>query len=345
MAYNFTNQMMKRIAYGVAVLVIWGHLSLAAQNGGFGQIYFFNNKSTALKTVIPWDEDLLVIGQYGNANEPRSFFVMKVDTFGTILDLEDDIAARETQLAGITPYSAQWFAVRHQIAVRERCLQQAKNKLIFLKGTAREYAPLIAGFQNDLFLYRTYVYGMMVHNEDYQDARSYLGMIGACGEEQMDFVTIQQINLDRLEDFTYTPQETVLNTIETIGLKIFPMSGYARSLYRYFTGERLELELPYTEDDPEVQPRASIAQMKPEFRVWPNPARGRITIEAPVPMDAMILLYDLQGRNVHVQNVSMTDSEITSVDVSTIPGGIYILTIDDLSGVTTKYSTKIVIIH
>ncbi|HLF62903.1 MAG TPA: T9SS type A sorting domain-containing protein [Saprospiraceae bacterium] len=207
----------------------------------------------------------------------------------------------------------------------------------------RDYTPLITRFQNDEFLYCTYIYGMMVNNGDYTEARDYLAVIGASGEEQQDFVVIQEINLDRLVDFTYAPNTSELNTVYTVGMKVYPMSGYARSLYRYFTGERLELELEYDEDDPEVAPRSWNSRVESAFKVWPNPVAGTINIDAPVYGDVLIQIHDIHGRPVHTQNISALEGQTMTMDVSRIPEGLYILSLHDTSDNRLKYSTRIVI--
>ena len=70
-------------------------------------------------------------------------------------------------------------------------------------------------------------------------------------------------------------------------------------------------------------------EVKPDFRIFPNPARGFITLEA-VAMDVgevKIFLHDQAGRLHYKTDRVIREGESIQLEVSDLPGGLYILQI------------------
>ena len=63
----------------------------------------------------------------------------------------------------------------------------------------------------------------------------------------------------------------------------------------------------------------------------PNPAWGRVTVSLPYP-DGVLSLYDVTGRQVMLYQVSSTE---TTIDVSALPGGVYLLHYSSARGTST----------
>jgi hypothetical protein len=70
---------------------------------------------------------------------------------------------------------------------------------------------------------------------------------------------------------------------------------------------------------------------KEGFRIYPNPASGRVTVESPNNTDIQIL--DLQGKI--VRSVK-TESSYTSIDIRSLNSGIYIIRISDKNNILTE---------
>lgn len=68
---------------------------------------------------------------------------------------------------------------------------------------------------------------------------------------------------------------------------------------------------------------------KPSFT--PNPAWGRVAVSLPYP-DGMLSLYDGTGRQVMRRQVSSTE---TTIDVSALSGGVYLLHYSSARGTST----------
>ena len=64
-------------------------------------------------------------------------------------------------------------------------------------------------------------------------------------------------------------------------------------------------------------------ETKIDFQLWPNPAKDQVYIQLPDKQITKLTLWDIQGRKVYETN----GSHITSVDVSQLSGGNYILEI------------------
>lgn len=247
-----------------------------------------------------------------------------------IAQKELELTQAESDLSSTTYQSHQWYQIRYNISLIKRCLQQAKIKLIWACRPKVNYEEYEARFADDEFIFKTYLYGLMVDNQEYIKARNYLNSISVASEEEIDFVTIQNINLDRLEAENYVASNQTLNTVKFIGEKSIPMSGYARSLYKVLTGIKLELQIPIFEEM-ELEPRSINSSLKSTFDLSPNPALDALNISFMHDKLLSMSMIDIQGRVVKSLKLSELSGE-KNIDISDVKSGIYIIIMRTSSG-------------
>ena len=264
----------------------------------------------------------------------------KEDLEDFITKLDKEIITLGSEIVNYEFESLQWYRTKYRITEILRCLQMANDKLIFLCGKGKDYTSLISRYSSDKFLYKTYVYGMMVSNGDYNDARQYLNSLRTETEEESDFKTVQLINVDRLQNNIFEANSSDLSTLYTIGKKVYPMSAYARSLYKYFTGEKLELD---TEIGKEGIKSRSIAPEENEVIVYPNPSRGTLELDYKISEQAKLSVYSRSGTV--LKEVSL-DANIKQMelDLTHLPDGIYILLVRTSETGELIHEDKMVII-
>jgi len=258
-----------------------------------------------------------------------------------IEDLEIELAQEITILQSLPQFSSQWYQTKYKIAEIQSCIQKAKIKLIFCKGHDDKIEDVIPLFQNDKFKYRTYIMGAMLSNQDYVMARSYLSGINAVTEEEVDFVSTQEINLDRLEDYSFEPSSIDLNTLHTIGMKTYPMSAYARSLYRYLTGDKIDLPLPYGRDD--INPReAQEDSFMERYNFFPNPTNNVLTIDYEIQENRTMSVYDTRGIKIMSYALDGAGNK-ASIDLGQQSNGIYLILIRNTKTLELVHSEKIIL--
>lgn len=108
----------------------------------------------------------------------------------------------------------------------------------------------------------------------------------------------------------------------------FPYAGSIENVHH-----DLEVHLMLESDDTFV-PRTAVAETK----IWPVPARGQVNIHASQQMESVVIM-DLTGRTLHI--IDDIQSKHTTLTVSDLPGGIYLLKI--ISGPTHSSVHKMVI--
>ena len=92
---------------------------------------------------------------------------------------------------------------------------------------------------------QTTAYGIMVQHGELSRANTFLNSLHTQSDEQFNFIAVQNINLDYLEDpASYELTLTNRNLLYSIGTAAGSLNGYARSLYEILTGERIETEIP-----------------------------------------------------------------------------------------------------
>ena len=93
---------------------------------------------------------------------------------------------------------------------------------------------------------------------------------------------------------------------------------------------RLEIALPVDTDEA-LLPESSLA-------VFPNPASDRVNVALDLDhqQDAMVILADINGKIVMMQEYQNVQKENFSYDISHLPAGMYMVRIGTLNGISTK---------
>jgi hypothetical protein len=215
------------------------------------------------------------------------------------------------------------------------CLKKIKvNKVIIIKETgASDWKNQAIAHLNGLddFQSRIYAYGLMVDDEKYPQARTWLNSLTQNTDEIQDFVVIQNINLDYLENRgTYILSSANKTLLYNLGLKIEPLNGYARSLYFVLTGERIPISIDYGDGATSPRTKKDVA-IVPYVKSYPNPVYNQAyTIE----------LFDFEptgNYTIEVYNVigsiqytkSFGDVDRINIDVDSWKSGLYVYKIVD----------------
>jgi len=77
-----------------------------------------------------------------------------------------------------------------------------------------------------------------------------------------------------------------------------------------------------------------------EITLYPNPANSRLNITGINANDAEIKIVDLTGRVLFTENASLTAKGMTSIAVSQLPEGIYVITFQNSEGLVSKKFVK-----
>lgn len=97
-----------------------------------------------------------------------------------------------------------------------------------------------------------------------------MNCLNASTNEELDFVTAQHIYLDYLEDVeNYSLSYADSLTLRTIGSSKNSLAGFARSIFRVITGEKIEVYLTHLNNQDEF--RSQKTQEDNQIKVFPNP--------------------------------------------------------------------------
>jgi hypothetical protein len=77
---------------------------------------------------------------------------------------------------------------------------------------------------------------------------------------------------------------------------------------------------------------------QPALMIYPNPAHGSVTVKS-AGINREFTIYDQMGKAMHV-NVKSMSAELSTIDISALPAGIYLLSYSSTSGTAR---TKLVV--
>ncbi|MFN0035180.1 MAG: right-handed parallel beta-helix repeat-containing protein [Saprospiraceae bacterium] len=234
----------------------------------------------------------------------------------------------------------------------ERCIETLES-VIGRKMLDPASGDLGAGKENAIAFYTsagmdfkdwTTAYGIMVHCEELGRARIFVNSLSTQTQDQSDFKTVQNINLDYLaQPRLYEISEANRNYLYAVGTANGALNGYARSLYEVLTGERIEVEIP----DVGIEDRESSTisdAMPAAILVYPNPSsNGVFNLKigrVPTGATYTAMLTDATGRPCHQVTIT-TDGEY-GLSSESLPSGIYFLTVRDALSHTLFYSKLVV---
>ncbi|MEM1324024.1 MAG: T9SS type A sorting domain-containing protein [Bacteroidota bacterium] len=267
--------------------------------------------------------------------------------FETIGDLVKEIEQLESSVELLKRDTTQSPTDR---AAYERCLDglvwNAGQQLLTADPSEEDKEATIAFFADrKVFNYRIQAYGLMVNFGELPRARTYLNELAIATQEESDFVTVQQLNLDYLANMQeYVLEESDAALLYQLARKPAPLSGYARSLYEVLTGEKVELDIPDFEE--EFLPRQQNRQLEGKtIYSAPNPVvNGKHIVYFENNSSTVmhhLRVYDLHGKQWLDQSNIIGDTYL--VDCARWPAGLYWLEIKD-EREKIIYQTKIVVV-
>jgi hypothetical protein len=212
-------------------------------------------------------------------------------------------------------------------------ISQIQLSLIWDYGKDRLYSDAINLLKSDSpFTLSQAVYGSMVTNNDYTDALAFLDGLLLDDEEEFDFVEVQKINIKRLMNFEYKVSEKELDVLFHIGHKFnIPSSGYARSLYRYITGEKIQAPTPELIYNNEELEKRTSSITNTNNAIVENPTSNTLKLSYDIESDVSISLFNTYGQLMLQSRLDHTE-HLFSTDISSLLSGMYIvILVDDKS--------------
>jgi hypothetical protein len=178
------------------------------------------------------------------------------------------------------------------------------------------------------FQVKAFAYALMIENNEFSNARAWLTALNRNTEEIQDFFTIQNINLDYLEN---RDQYQISNANKTLlydlGRKDIPYNGFARSLHFVLTGEEVPIDLDY--GNMPTTPRSKSTNKDWVIEQYPNPVNGQeytINMTAANTEDVYeVNIIDLHGKSIFTS--SYKGSKELKIDNNTWASGIYFVKI------------------
>ncbi|HPK09832.1 MAG TPA: T9SS type A sorting domain-containing protein [Saprospiraceae bacterium] len=211
------------------------------------------------------------------------------------------------------------------ISFYRRCLNRIKGlryELMIQDGqNATVRAELINPTTDDdvLIVYSTYI-----AENNLTGASQYLASLTNASPQLSDFITIQQINLNRLnQGRVYMATASEQSVIETIAHKNHPYAGYAKALYYWLTGEIISTELPDFGKNGNAPRYGSSQKAENNISIYPNPFRDIIHIKYQGDEKSALMVTDILGNQVY--NSEVTQS--LNINTQSWNAGIYIITL------------------
>lgn len=173
-------------------------------------------------------------------------------------------------------------------------------------------------------------------------AANFLTGLQTSTQEELDFIFTQNLNLERLVDHEFEPDSIDLVDLYTIGSKTDPLAGYARSLYHYFTGEKIDLGL---EDDDELNESRIIQKngdaTDDQVKLFPNPFSDFITVEYSLANDSRLEIFNAVGQLVWSEDYDNGEGSET-IDMSKMKPGIYLIVIKERTTEKTIFAERMI---
>lgn len=178
-------------------------------------------------------------------------------------------------------------------------------------------------------------YNLLMHQNDYTNADTYLNSLQTLSRDQQAYVYAQNLYLDHLINRSFIPNSTQLSALYQYGLDDNVLSGSIRAIYEYFTDEFIELDLTIEGVNPSQPRNSKDAYDNSNVNVYPNPISGEqmLNIDLSHPMDknshVEISIMDFNGSQILERKTKLQN---TDIDISNLTSGVYIVVITDQDG-------------
>ncbi len=214
----------------------------------------------------------------------------------------------------------------NEFAVYTNCMKNVRSiwlELNFKKGNFKEARSYLSSQKDDdskLLMFESY---MLEKNTS--KAKEYLKSLGKGSEQMNDFVTLQEINLKRIDsknDFKVTAKE--LRQVYQIATKKHSCAAYGKSLYFGLTEELLSSEMPTILKKFDLEQRSAPEREENAILVYPVPFDNTLNIvfQQNPSKKSTLVIEDILGRRV-VELKEISSSEI--INTSNWGQGIYSL--------------------
>lgn len=161
----------------------------------------------------------------------------------------------------------------------------------------------------------------------YTDAQLYLNTFGDNSSDAADFVAIQNINLQYMNNRgNFVLSNNTKEAIRSLGDKTTPISGFARSLYYKLTGEKMPITFIYGGGESEIRTKKDVLGEE-LIKIYPNPANELLNIDMKLESTATYTydIIDTHGRTLKSGNIRGLGH--TTLDTSALPKGMYFINI------------------
>jgi hypothetical protein len=190
------------------------------------------------------------------------------------------------------------------------------------------------------------IFGLYMLKQDFNGASEWLNQLPSETQEDLDFKTIEEINIKRLQNIgQFELTEAQESTLNILAESTSPIRGYARGIlgqmkdYRYYPES-----VPIEGFKGAVIERTEVNTIS-QLKVVPNPAFDVITVALPKIVDNMvarILVYDLLGNSYYDKNIDASDKKCRINTAQWHNGTYYLLILE--AGKPTHH-TKFTIQH
>ncbi|HLF62598.1 MAG TPA: T9SS type A sorting domain-containing protein, partial [Saprospiraceae bacterium] len=190
------------------------------------------------------------------------------------------------------------------------------------------------------FPYRIMSYGIMVHNLELDRAKEYLDTLSVNGEEEQDFVDVQQIYLEYITDVDSFKLSAIDSfRLAKAGEKFNPYAGYARSIFYLLTRQWIERDFEHL--DSTVTQRISAVKERPAVNesviVFPNPSdENQVSVSIGNFDPARIYrvnVYTLLGEIINTEVLTNASDQVLLGDM---PGIYFLVVLKDDRIVSSK---------
>lgn len=209
----------------------------------------------------------------------------------------------------------------------QRNLTELKIDRIYHLSNIRRISDLTQMFHDEEFRYKTNIFLVIMDKGQFEYASSYLNSLVPESLEDVDFITIQNINIKWYKDQSYDGTDDEINQLIDIVTKKHRYSGFAHTVYKRLSGETI----PSVFVEARSQ-KGSVLFDSPtnNLKLYPNPSNDKITIEYTGSMTSVkfeIISIDQKVIN----NTVLNRGDKKTVNLETFNSGIYFARISNMS--------------
>lgn len=170
-----------------------------------------------------------------------------------------------------------------------------------------------------------FIFSSYIIENDLLSAKLYLDSINSDSEDLMDFIILQNINLNRLPFGPfYEVSNSEINIVKAIALKSHPYSAYGKALYYALTGEVISSQIPDIGSASMQLSSNIISEHTESLKIYPNPFSTVINVEMKGYEELNIEVIDILGRRVYL---NASKQEKLEIPTNNWNQGLYFITI------------------